>query len=673
VGAILLDVATGVAVIITIYARPTVVLGMLVTSLLLVPATLITPHLHTSYATVNHVLIAAAAIRLALMLWRGNDNYRPLIRGTPLHLALGALILTWAADGIVFAPAGGVAATALGRLINLGFVAAFFVVALALLRLIDNPRFVMRLIVTVFAGAAAIAFVEHFGHHAYGEWLFTATGAKGSTTAAHILETRAGHQRVRSSSEFALEFAWVAIILLPLVTVCITRMRHWLTVGVPLLGLTAVTTYWTYSRSAAAAIPVALLLLALLVRERRSALLAASSVLAAALLFAVDPAIHHHLSLSVDQGSVGVRFQRLPPILSAVSHHAFLGLGIGGLQSIGVPTTDNFYLYSYGDTGAVGAAVLVAVCLTALLQAGRGLLITDTLRRQLVVASLIGVIAFLVSGAVLDSLLLTQSAELVMLLLAVATAMAEPELGPLPMPQWSLRRLVFFSGLGAAAGAVALTLSPVVVSQERSFSTVTPLRNAGPFDAVTSGRLLIANVCDIAHAIQPSLPDVHFTCLDNYTAAGVGSLRVESPTSRQTLGAYQTLTRTVLASAVMRGFSTQLTGPPISARSTIWRTAPASGAAFGAAVGFIAPLPMRRRRQDRKQRVKRSARSTRAAPPPPAPVDDSPPHLPALPRPLLPVDPDHEELVPVRPRTPRSELPPRRPATGSGLRRLPPS
>ena len=163
-GPLLVDFVTGIAVIITIYARPTAVLGMLVSSLLLVPATLITPHLHTSYATVNHLIIGAAALRLALMARRG--GYRHLFRVTPLHLALGLLIITWAADGVVFAPAGGIAATALQRLVNLGFVAAFFVVALALLRLIDNPRFVMRLIVTAFAAAVGIAVIEHFTHQA---------------------------------------------------------------------------------------------------------------------------------------------------------------------------------------------------------------------------------------------------------------------------------------------------------------------------------------------------------------------------------------------------------------------------------------------------------------------------------------------------------------------------
>ncbi len=655
-GALLVDLVTGIAVIVTIYARPTVVLGMLVTSLLLVPATLIMPHLHTSYATVNHVLTLAAALRLALMARQG---HRRLFTATPLHLALGMLIVTWVADGLVFAPGSGAADTALQRVVDLGFVAGFFVVVLALIRLIDNPRFVMRLVVTSFAGMVIIAVVEHFTHQAYGDWLFTRAGAPGSTTAAHVLETRAGHLRVRSSSEFALQFAWIAIMLLPLVTVFITRMRRWVVIGLPLLAASAVATYWTYSRSAAAAIPVVLLLVAVLVRDRRATLLAASSVLVAAALFALDPAIQHHLSLAVDQGSIGVRFQRLPPILSAVSHHAFLGLGIGGLQAIGVPTTDNFYLYAYGDTGAVGAAVLVAVCLTALAQSARGLMVTDRFRRQLVVASLIGLVAFLVSGGVLDSLLLTQSAELVMVLLAIATAVAEPELGTIPMPQWSLRRVAFLSGLGAVAGVVALLLAPVTVSQERSFSTVSALRNAGPYDAVTSGRLLIANVCDIAKAIQPSLAGVHFACLDDFGAAGVGTLRVESPSATATLAAYQTLTRTVTASAVMRGFQTQSTGPPISARSTIWRTAPASLAAFGAVIGLIAPLPWRRRQ---KLHLSRSGRSAPAGPPPPATADGEQerPPVRSAPSPLAAVGQRAPQRAPQRssPLSPASPPPP---------------
>jgi O-antigen ligase len=592
-GVVVVDLATGLGALIMLYARPTVVLGLLITSMMLVPATLIAPHILTSYATVNHALVAAAGVRLAVMAKQG--GWGRLFRATPLHLALALLVVTWVADGLAFAPPTGIPDVALERLLNLAFVAGFYVVCLALCRLIDNPSFVMRTLVVTFAISAVIAVLEHVSGRAYGETLFNFAHQPGTTTAAHVLETRAGHARVRSSAEFALAYAWLAVMLLPFITMAAMRTRRWWS-GLPLLALTFAVVYWTYARSAAAAIPVVLVLVAIATRERRMFRLAGAGILVSAGLYLFDPAIRHHLSLHTDVGSVGVRFQRFPLILDAVSHHPFLGLGIGGLQTIGVPVTDNFYLYSYGDTGAVGAAILVAFCLVALIQAARGVRLTDPRRASVVAACLVGFVAFLVSGVIEDSLLLSQPAELAMLLLALATATSEPELGLAPMPRWSFRRVLFFGATGSVIGVGAFLLAPVTVSQQRQFSTVSPWRTIGRYDAVTSGRLLIATVCQVASDIQPSLRGVHITCLDDFGPAGVGTLRISSPTTRQTLGAYATLATTLRQVSYLAAFQTLPTGPPISARSSFWTTAPASGAAFGLAIGFIAPLPLRRRR-----------------------------------------------------------------------------
>jgi hypothetical protein len=164
------------------------------------------------------------------------------------------------------------------------------------------------------------------------------------------------------------------------------------------------------------------------------------------------------------------------------------------------------------------------------------------------------------------------------------------------MPKWSFRRIVFFGAIGSLAGLGAMQLAPVYVSQQRQFSTVSPLRNVGQYDAVTVGRLLIATVCQVADDIQPSLPDVSISCLDDYLAAGVGTLRISSPSAGRTLAAYDELTKTLQQASYLSSFATQATGPPIAARSSLWRTAPASGAALGVAIGFVAPLPLRRRR-----------------------------------------------------------------------------
>ena len=504
--------------------------------------------------------------------------------------------MTWAANGLAFAPAGGIPTIALQRIIDLGFVGLFFIVALALLRWIDDPRFVMRTLLVTFGMSAGLAVLEHLTNQSYGEHLFNLAGESGSTTASHVLESRGGHLRVRSSGEFALAYAWVEIMVLPFITMLAIRGRKIKASGVMLMALTLASLYWTYARSAAAAVPVVFILVALVMRQRRAILLAATSALVSIGLYFFDGAIRNHLSLNTDVGSVGVRFQRLPPILDAVSHHAYLGLGIGGLQSIGVPTTDNFYLYAYGDTGTVGAAILLAFCITALIQAARGMQVQDSMRRVAVTASLVGFVAFLASGIVDDALLLSQPAQLAILMLAIATATAEPELGTILMPKWSHRRIAFFGAVGAIAGVVALLVAPVTVSQQRVFSTVSPERNTGRYDAVTSGRLLIATVCEVAGNIAPSLPEAKITCLDDYGAAGIGTLRISTPSSRQTYEAYATLARTLRQASYLHSYTTYPTGPPIASRASVWRTAPASGAALGAALGFIAPLPLRRRR-----------------------------------------------------------------------------
>jgi hypothetical protein len=125
---------------------------------------------------------------------------------------------------------------------------------------------------------------------------------------------------------------------------------------------------------------------------------------------------------------------------------------------------------------------------------------------------------------------------------------------------------------------------------------VTPERNTGQYDAVTSGRLLIATVCQVAEDLQKSMK-VHISCLDDYGAAGVGTMRISSPSSDRTLAAYSHLTELFRQTSYLDAFEALSYGPPVKSRATFWRTAPASGGAVGAAIGFIAPLPFRRRRR----------------------------------------------------------------------------
>jgi hypothetical protein len=604
-GPLAVDLSTAVIVLVAVYARPTIALGILIATVILVPAPFVIPHLHSSYATVNRAVIAAVAVRLAAMVRSGAIS-RDRFRATPLHLALALLIAVWTFAGVVFAPSTEKTSIALDRMVGIGFVALFFVVTLALLREIDQPWLTLRILTGTIAVTAVIATVERFTGDAFGHWLFAVGGNPGPTVAAHALETRAGHVRVRASGEFALAYGWVCVMALPAVTLVALRMRRMVRVGVPMVALVILAIYWTYSRSAAAAVPVIFVLLALAVRDRRTTVVGAMAALASIALFAADPTVRHHLSLSSDQGSVGIRFQRFPPILEAVAHHAYLGLGFGGLGSIGIGTTDNFYLSAYAETGVVGAAVLVAVCLTALAQTVRGLALTDPVRRAVVAASVIGFLAFLASGAFDDALLLGQPAELAFLLLAIAIAAAEPELGFAVLPTWSLPRLAIFAGVGGLAGLAALLIAPTTVSQERTFTTVTPLGQVESGGGGV-GNALVGTVCDLAANVATTLPATHITCRDDFTAPGVGTLRVESPSSAATLHAYTAMSEAAGRLAYLAQMQTAALGPPIRARATAWQTAPASGAAFGFVIGFVAPLPIRRRRPDATQDADHSA------------------------------------------------------------------
>ncbi|HWB66818.1 MAG TPA: O-antigen ligase family protein [Mycobacteriales bacterium] len=600
-GPLVVDLVTAILMLAVAYGSPRTMLGVLIGTLLLIPEPLVAPHLHTSYATVDDLVIAAAAVRLVSMYRRGEIG-RDQLRATPTHLALALLLVTWAVVGVVFAPLSGVPSAAVLRMVNLTFVALFFVVVLTLLRVIDRSDDAVRMLTRAFGVAVVIAVLEHFSGRAYGHFLFNLAGHPGPTVAAHVLESRDGHVRVRSSGEFALAFAWVAVMMLPFVAARAVRTarRYW--VWLPVLALTLLAIYWTYARSAAAAVPVVLVLAALFTRDRRMVWLAGAAVVVSVALFAFDPTIRSHvnLSLSSTSGSTAVRFQRLPPILAAVAPHPYLGLGLGGLQTIGFLTTDNFYLNAYGETGVIGAAILLAVCLLLLLQVGRGLLVADPRRRMVTGAAAVGVIAFFASGAIDDALLIQQQAMMLVLLVAVSIAATEPERGPALMPRWSTRRTAFLTAAGALAGLAAYLLAPVTVSQERQFGTVSALRNIYPYDAITSGQLLIGTVCSLASAIDPTMPDVHINCIDDYGPAGVGTLRIESPSTRQTLAAYDTLANTVHHAASLAAYQTFTSGPPISSRATIWKTAPASGAVLGFAIAMLAPLPLRRRVRARR-------------------------------------------------------------------------
>lgn len=613
-GGLVIDAAAALAVLAVLYLSPAVVLGILVGSLLVVPTSLVLPHLHSSYVTVDHVLIVAAGFRLVASQRRG-ETPRSVWRATPVHLALALLALVWAACGSVFAGGHSTASEQLLRMVNLGFAVGFFIVVLALLRLLDRPRLALGVMTGALAAGALIAVAEHATGHAYGQALFDFAGESHSTEAAQPLEIRGAAFRVRGASEFALAASWVFVMFLPAAVVLATRSRRLLASAGLAVVVSLLAVYWTYSRSAAAVIPGVVIVAALVARDRRLWLVAIAGAVVSLAVFALEPGLRDHLSIAANTGSISVRFQRIPPILSAVSATPYRGLGFGALAQLGFPTTDNFYLFTYAETGVLGATALVAALVTAGGQALRGVRVTDPMRRGVVAASIAGLLAFGVSGVVEDALFVNQPAQLAFFLLALATATAEPELGLARLPRWSLPRSVAFTAVGAAIGAVAWLAAPVTVAQERTFFAEPVYTSSGSqYDVVDTGHLLIATVCELADSVQAAEPGVSISCRDDFTAAGVGSLRIESPSSARTLAAYSALAGSAHGVSYLSGYRTVVTSGPVSARPTLFRTAPASAALLGLLASLLAPLPIRRRRNPLKAATPRP----QSAPVPPA-------------------------------------------------------
>jgi len=58
---------------------------------------------------------------------------------------------------------------------------------------------------------AVVAVIEHYTRNSFGHWIFSIAGHLGDTDAAHVLESRAGHVRVRSGEHAGREGQWAGL------------------------------------------------------------------------------------------------------------------------------------------------------------------------------------------------------------------------------------------------------------------------------------------------------------------------------------------------------------------------------------------------------------------------------------------------------------------------------
>lgn len=596
--------------------RPLPVLGILAFAAFLVPSPLFVPHLHSSYLTVQHLLVLAGVLRL-LLVAEDRRAARASLRPTPALVALLALVAYSGLVGIGFAPDSGVLGYAGYRLLDLLDQVGFLVVCLALVRQVADLRRVLAVAAGAVVASSLIAVLEHATGGSYGHWLFSHLPDQSRTDAAYPLTPRQGSPRVRAGAEFALQFGWMSAMLLPALIAVALGARHrgrvlWAVGGT---ALVTIGIYWSFTRSALGAVVFIIAALGLLARNRRLGGLAAAMVGAALVAYLVVPEVGHHLSESADTGAVEVRSQRLAPIFHAVAAHPFRGLGLGDLVSAGFQTTDNSLLLEYAELGAIGATLLFVLFVAAAVQTGRGLLLPDPGDRMVAAACTTGVLAFGAGAMAFDAFTLLQDDHVLWLLVAVGTVLTERRGRPVRLPRPAPALAVTLTAVGLLGGGVAAWVAPFHAAQDYEFTTLTAAQETVSYDPVTAAEAFIHAVCVEATTTRALGPHAKVDCVDSFGAAGVGQIRLQAPTRAALARAEAALVADLHGPGRLPTVRLLALDPVATGQPTVARTAPVWAPLL--VLGLLTFVPWRP--------------VPAAPPPPPAPAPPPPARAPSEP------------------------------------------
>jgi hypothetical protein len=498
--------------------------ALLVGSIMLIPASLSLPTAGvTSLLTVHRVVILGALVGIV---WR--HRRRDLFRATPTAFAFLLYLAIVLVTGIMLAPTVLNLSDQISTYLGIVEQAVVLVTCTALVRLDEQPAWFIKPLAAVLVISAGIAAIEHVTGNSWSHWLFRFAPSQQGNPAAAELAHRAGTVRVRAGNEYPLGFAWVAAALLPLFFVVAVRLPRWRVTALLLgSGVIVASIYWSFARSAIVGLIVGVVVLGALARDRRvSALVVVAAALTLA-AFVAAPELSQHFSSSIDQGSVDVRHQRIPIVLGAVADHPWTGLGLTGLQTVGLQGVDATYLLTYGVTGAVGLAALLGLLAVGFFGVVRGVLAELRESRLAAAAIAAGVVTFVAAGGAFDSMALNGTADVLWVLVAVGTVLAERSIGPVVLrPAPSLLPPV--AALAALAGIGLFFAAPTNYSRQVQFSTLPVVQEAATYNPVQPGNTLVNTACGAARAQAAELSGVTLTCRDLFTAPGLGELRVQA-------------------------------------------------------------------------------------------------------------------------------------------------
>lgn len=561
--------AAAVALIVVIlFARLRIGFAIVVASTVLLPGSLAVRNPVTTYALFTRILLVALAVKLLFAIHAGVVSRR-ILRWTTLHTAFVVFLAAEFVVGVVFTDAVVRAPNTAAAALLLVDQFLFFAVALACVRAIDDLRWVLGLVGVVLLASAGIGVIEHFTKGSWGHFLY-GHEVRG-ITASDELTTRASDVRVKGGAEYALQYGWVTAMLLPALLAWLgslrTRLTRWVPGTIGAVGVVLLAEYWSFSRTSLAAFAVVAVVTAIAARNPRLLLFTGCALAAGVLLFVFVTRLQQGF-VGLPSGPVDVRSRRLPLILQIGMAHPWRGIGLGGLSSVGVPTTDSTYLQLYGDTGIVGVVAGLALISCAGFCCLRGLRSADRVVRLAAAAALAATLAMLVGGGAYDALRSLSSSRPFWLVVAVGVVAAERSGATLPAfvrrPRW----LVAGALVGAELiGVVTYAVAPVHYAVQYQFQTLPILRELLPSNPLNIGSTYANSVCGIVEAEERRHPNAVFDCALPDQASGVGTLRIQAPTAsevRQLAGDV----RTAVASGPLRAFDLSIRSPMRSGRDT---------------------------------------------------------------------------------------------------------
>lgn len=575
-------------------ARPRLAFAAVLAATVLVPDTLALPTGVTSVLTVHLVVLIGALGGQAWRMLAGRTD--PAVwRPTGASLGLAAYLVVALLVGLSFAAPGVSVASGSSRAVDLLQQLAALVVCTGLIREDGDPFGFVMPTIAILMTSVGIGFIEHVTGGSWGHFLFSRLPSQSNTPAATPLQTRGNAVRIRAGADFALSYAIVLVALLSMLFVAALLGRgakRWLLAAGGVLSLVAI--YWSGSRSALLALVVMVLVLGLLARRAAVTMTMIGLVIVVALAVLALPALGHHFSAGIDQGSINVREQRLPIILGAVSQRPFTGLGLSGLSLLGISAVDSTYLLVYGETGVIGLAALLGAMVATFWSIGRGLKGNgDPAYRVLAAGSMAGILAILAGGVALDVIDLPSVADVIWILAAIGLVSAEVSAGPArllrPVPT-----LVTATLAAAVVGVLPAALVPTHQATSYTFFTMPTLDEVGSGDLSLTGNTLIASACGVITAEAAHLPGVSVSCRNPYQATGQGLFTVQAGSSRQIVTAAAQL-QAAAARAGLHYYRQFALTSPTQGRDSGVVTLPTSLAMFAFVVAFAAPLTRRER------------------------------------------------------------------------------